>query len=42
MTAVHAETPGKEDSKVVLVTGAGKGIGRGIVLRLARKGYRSP
>jgi NAD(P)-dependent dehydrogenase (short-subunit alcohol dehydrogenase family) len=28
-----------EESKVVLVTGAGKGIGRGIVLRLARKGY---
>jgi NAD(P)-dependent dehydrogenase (short-subunit alcohol dehydrogenase family) len=39
MTAVHAETPGKEEPKVVLVTGAGKGIGRGIVLRLARKGY---
>jgi NAD(P)-dependent dehydrogenase (short-subunit alcohol dehydrogenase family) len=30
----------KEDSKVVLTTGAGKGIGRAIVLDLAHKGYQ--
>lgn len=40
MSNTPSEISGGGKAKVALVTGAGKGIGRGIVLSLARKGYR--